>query len=92
MSTTLAGRRSTLTELLPPLESQRAEINTPRDRQGRCEPRIVRKRQRRFEGFDDKILALYSRDSESANECYERMIWNGARGGMHLIPVPLGPA
>ena len=25
------------------------------------EPQIVRKRQRRFEGFDDKILALYSR-------------------------------
>jgi transposase-like protein len=24
-------------------------------------PKIVRKRQRRFEGFDDKILALYSR-------------------------------
>jgi putative transposase len=36
-------------------------INTPRDRDGSFEPRIVRKRQRRFEGFDDKILALYSR-------------------------------
>src|SRR5437764_3261231 len=37
------------------------EIETPRDRQGTFEPKIVRKRQRRFEGFDDKILALYSR-------------------------------
>jgi putative transposase len=37
------------------------EIDTPRDRDGSFEPRIVRKRQRRFEGFDDKILALYSR-------------------------------
>jgi putative transposase len=37
------------------------EIRTPRDRKGSFEPRIVRKRQRRFEGFDDKILALYSR-------------------------------
>jgi putative transposase len=36
-------------------------IDTPRDRAGTFEPRIVRKRQRRFEGFDDKILALYSR-------------------------------
>jgi putative transposase len=36
-------------------------IDTPRDRQGTFEPKIVRKRQRRFEGFDDKILALYSR-------------------------------
>ena len=37
------------------------QINTPRDRDGSFEPRIVRKRQRRFEGFDDKILALYAR-------------------------------
>src|ERR1700728_4381258 len=37
------------------------KIRTPRDRDGSFEPRIVRKRQRRFEGFDDKILALYSR-------------------------------
>ena len=37
-------------------------INTPRDRDGSFEPKIVRKRQRRFQGlFDDKILALYSR-------------------------------
>jgi putative transposase len=37
------------------------EVRTPRDRDGSFEPRIVRKRQRRFEGFDEKILALYSR-------------------------------
>ena len=36
-------------------------IETPRDRKGTFEPQIVRKRQRRFEGFDDKILALYGR-------------------------------
>jgi putative transposase len=36
-------------------------IDAPRDRNGSFEPKIVRKRQRRFEGFDDKILALYSR-------------------------------
>jgi putative transposase len=36
-------------------------IDTPRDRDGSFEPKIVRKRQRRFEGFDNKILALYSR-------------------------------
>src|SRR5580693_6570097 len=36
-------------------------IDTPRDRDGTFEPRIVRKRQRRFEGFDEKIIALYSR-------------------------------
>ena len=36
-------------------------IDTARDRDGSFEPKIVRKRQRRFQGFDDKILALYSR-------------------------------
>jgi putative transposase len=37
------------------------QVDTPRDRAGTFEPQIVRKRQRRFEGFDEKILALYSR-------------------------------
>lgn len=37
------------------------EIRTPRDRDGSFEPHLVRKGQRRFQGFDDKILALYSR-------------------------------
>jgi putative transposase len=37
------------------------QVDTPRDRNGSFEPQIVRKRQRRFEGFDEKILALYSR-------------------------------
>jgi hypothetical protein len=36
-------------------------IKTPRDRKGSFEPQSLRKGQRRFEGFDDKILALYSR-------------------------------
>lgn len=42
-------------------ENGPVEIRTPRDRDGSFEPQIVRKRQRRFEGFDEKILALYSR-------------------------------
>ncbi len=37
------------------------QIDAPRDRNGSFEPQIVRKRQRRFEGFDQKILALYAR-------------------------------
>ena len=42
-------------------EHGKVQIDAPRDRDGSFEPRIVRKRQRRFRGFDDKILALYSR-------------------------------
>ena len=37
------------------------QIQAPRDRAGAFEPQIVRKRQRRFEGFDEKILARYAR-------------------------------
>src|SRR6204780_223118 len=36
-------------------------IDTPRDRNGSFEPQIARKRQRRLEGVDEKIRALYSR-------------------------------
>ena len=42
-------------------EQGQVRIDAPRDRAGTFEPQIVRKRQRRFEGFDEKILALYSR-------------------------------
>ena len=37
------------------------EIDVPRDRASTFEPKLVRKRQRRLEGFDDKILSLYAR-------------------------------
>src|SRR4051795_7982309 len=42
-------------------EHGKVQIDAPRDRDGSFEPKIVRKRQRRFVGFDAKILALYSR-------------------------------
>ena len=32
----------------------------PRDRAGMFEPTVVKKRQRRLDGFDDKVLALYA--------------------------------
>jgi transposase-like protein len=37
------------------------EIEVPRDRNGTFEPQLVKKRQRRLEGFDDKVLSLYAR-------------------------------
>jgi putative transposase len=42
-------------------EHGKVAIDAPRDRDGSFEPQLVRKRQRRFKGFDEKILALYSR-------------------------------
>lgn len=37
-------------------------LQTPRDRQGSFEPVLMPKRQRRLEGFDEKVLALYARE------------------------------
>jgi putative transposase len=60
-------------------------VNTPRDRAGTFEPQIVRKRQRRFEGFDDKILALYSRGVSTRDiEAHLEEIY-GVRVGRDLI-------
>jgi putative transposase len=42
-------------------EHGKVAVDAPRDRDGSFEPKIVKKRQRRFVGFDEKILALYSR-------------------------------
>jgi len=36
------------------------EIKTPRDRDGSFDPRLVRKRQTRLAGLDDKVLGLYA--------------------------------
>ncbi|RRU10797.1 IS256 family transposase [Stenotrophomonas sp. 278] len=37
------------------------QIDTPRDRAGSFEPVLISKHQRRFTGFDDKIVAMYAR-------------------------------
>jgi putative transposase len=36
-------------------------IEVPRDREGEFEPKLIGKHERRFTGFDDKIIALYAR-------------------------------
>jgi len=58
-------------------EIGRTEIETPRDRNGTFEPQLIRKHQRRFPGFDQKILALYAKGmttrdiAETMEELYE---------------------
>jgi len=46
---TITGKRGTV------------EIEVPRDRQAEFEPQLVKKGQRRFDGFDDKIISMYAR-------------------------------
>ena len=36
-------------------------LEVPRDRDGSFEPQLVRKRQRRLPGFDEKVISLYAR-------------------------------
>ena len=77
------GNGSTSKTLLT--EHGEVRIDTPRDRKGTFEPQIVRKRQRRFEGFDDKILALYSRGLSTRDiEAHLEEIY-GVKVGRDLI-------
>ncbi len=46
---TVLGERSTL------------ELRIPRDREGTFDPKLIAKYQRRFPGFDDKIISMYAR-------------------------------
>ena len=38
-----------------------SSIEVPRDREGSFEPVLIPKHERRFTGFDDKIIAMYAR-------------------------------
>ena len=61
------------------------QINTPRDRDGSFEPQLVRKRQRRFAGFDERILALYARGMSTRDiEAHLRELY-GVNVGRDLI-------
>jgi putative transposase len=47
-------------------------INIPRDRKGEFEPKIIPKNQNRFDGFDNKIISMYSRGM-STHEIQEHL-------------------
>ena len=49
------GRKSVVTD------SGRIALEVPRDRQGSFDPLLIAKYQRRFPGFDDKIVSMYAR-------------------------------
>src|SRR3954467_4278758 len=49
------GRKSVLTD------TGKIELEVPRDRQASFDPRLIAKYQRRFPGFDDKIVSMYAR-------------------------------
>lgn len=43
------------------MESGEVQIDVPRDRDGDFEPQLVKKRQTRLPGFDERVIALYAR-------------------------------
>lgn len=49
------GEKTLKTELGP------MPIEVPRDREGSFDPQLIKKRQTRFTGFDEKILGMYAR-------------------------------
>jgi len=42
-------------------EDGQFELNTPRDREGSFDPKLVKKQQTRFTSMDEKILSLYAK-------------------------------
>jgi putative transposase len=49
------GRKTVMTD------TGKLAIDVPRDRQASFEPQLIAKYQRRFPGFDDKIVSMYAR-------------------------------
>ncbi|HWT50984.1 MAG TPA: IS256 family transposase [Caulobacter sp.] len=49
------GQKTVLTE------TGKLELEVPRDRQASFDPQLIAKYQRRFPGFDDKIISMYAR-------------------------------
>jgi putative transposase len=49
------GKKTVITD------TSQVELEIPRDRRGTFEPQLIAKYQRRFPGFDDKIISMYAR-------------------------------
>src|SRR5471030_687073 len=54
-------------------------LETPRDRNGSYEPKIIGKGQTRFTGFDDKILSMYARGMSTRE--IQGHLWAGQAEG-----------
>jgi transposase-like protein len=76
-----SGNKTLLTEQGP------INIEIPRDRNGTFEPQLVKKHERRFDGFDDKILGMYARGMSvrDIQKVFRRKF-------VHLIPSVLKAA
>jgi putative transposase len=51
-------------------------LEIPHDRNGSFDPKIIRKGQTRFDGFDDKILSMYARGMTTNGQPRRRSVHN----------------
>lgn len=74
-----ANHRSGYSKKTVLTENEGIELSIPRDHRGSFEPQPIAKYQRRFPGFDDKIISMYARgkrhpvNSRSACEFHHLM-------------------
>ncbi len=47
----------------------KVDIAVSRDREGRFDPQLIAKYQRRFPGFDEKIISMYGRGMSTREIC-----------------------
>jgi putative transposase len=86
-------------------ENEAMELAIPRDRHGSFEPQLIAKYQRRFPGFDDKIISMYARGMSARGDPgpFARSVWHrglpaadlhrdrcGARGSRTLAEPAAG--
>ena len=76
------GKKTVITD------TGRIELEVPRDRQARFDPQLIAKYQRRFPGFDDRIISMYARGMSTREIVghfarslrYRRLAGSGQRG------------
>jgi putative transposase len=66
-------------------ETAQFDIDVPRDRDSSFEPQLVKKRQRRLDGVDDKVLALYGRGLSTGEIQAHLEEWYGVEVSPTLI-------
>ena len=58
---TAKNRRNGYSKKTALTETAKIDVRNPRDREGTFDPKLIQRYQRRFPGFDDKIVSMYAR-------------------------------
>ena len=58
-------------------EAAKIDIRIPRDREGTFDPKLIQRYQRRFPGFDDKIVSMYARGALELPDGRQRVVRRG---------------